>query len=716
MTDPPNIAPVPRRPIHPAWLATRSDRQVLDALQRITDAALAYLPEQDLLQELMHRVAEIMEIDTVAILLLEGDALHARAAKGIEEEVEQGVRIPVGRGFAGRIAAERRPIAITDVDHADILNPILREKGIQSLLGVPLLVQGSVIGVLHVGSLAPRVFSDEERDLLQLAADRAALAIEQTRMLLGERAAREAAEAATRRLESLQRVTDAALAYLPEQELLQELLQRVAEALDVDTVAILLLEGDELHARAAKGIEEEVEQGVRIPVGRGFAGRIAAQRRPIAITDVDHADIYNPILREKGIKSLLGVPLLTDGEVIGVLHVGSLTPREFDDDERSLLQFAGERAARAIERSRLYEQRRVAEVLQRRLLPAEIGNAFGLESAARYLPAAGGSLGGDWYDLFTLAGGRVALAVGDVVGRGVEAAAIMAQLRSAVRAYAADGHPPAAVVDRVNNLMQSHGPLAMTTLVLLVIDPATETLEIVNAGHPPALVVDPSGTASYCWAQGGVPLGASATSVYTTETFPLPTGSIVLAYTDGLVERRTQSIDVGLERLRSLAEGAPDAEGLCAAIVEQLVPEAPGDDVAFIAARVPPLGDELTTRWDATPDSLAPIRYLLRRWLLARGATEDEAFDVIVASQEACANAIEHAYGPADAEFAVDASYADGRITVTVTDRGHWRAPRGSNRGRGLPLMRELMDTVDVSHSERGTAITLVTTLGSAPA
>ena len=117
-----------------------------------------------------------------------------------------------------------------------------------------------------------------------------------------------------------------------------------------------------------------------------------------------------------------------------------------------------------------------------------------------------------------------------------------------------------------------------------------------------------------------------------------------------------------------------------------------------------------------TPDSLAPIRYLLRRWLLARGATEDEAYDVIVATQEACANAIEHAYGPGRAEFAVDASDVDGRVAVTVTDRGQWRAPRGSNRGRGLPLMRELMDTVDVSHSERGTAVTLVTTLGSAPA
>ena len=108
----------------------------------MTDAALAYLSEEDLLQELLQRISDIMEIDTVAILLLEGDALHARAAKGIEEEVEQGVRIPIGRGFAGRIAAERRPITIPDVDHADILNPILREKGIKSLLGVPLIVQG----------------------------------------------------------------------------------------------------------------------------------------------------------------------------------------------------------------------------------------------------------------------------------------------------------------------------------------------------------------------------------------------------------------------------------------------------------------------------------------------------------------------------------------------------------------------------------------------
>ncbi|MEA2280164.1 MAG: hypothetical protein QOK21_771, partial [Solirubrobacteraceae bacterium] len=134
-------------------MTERVDLHLLESLQRVTDAALAYLPEEELLQELLRRISDILSVDTVAILLLEGDTLHARAAKGIEEEVEQGVRIPLGRGFAGRVAAERRPITILDVDHADILNPILRQKGIKSLLGVPLLVQGRVIGVLHVGSL-----------------------------------------------------------------------------------------------------------------------------------------------------------------------------------------------------------------------------------------------------------------------------------------------------------------------------------------------------------------------------------------------------------------------------------------------------------------------------------------------------------------------------------------------------------------------------------
>jgi anti-sigma regulatory factor (Ser/Thr protein kinase)/putative methionine-R-sulfoxide reductase with GAF domain len=512
-------------------------------------------------------------------------------------------------------------------------------------------------------------------------------------------------------------VTDAALAYLPEEELLQELLRRISDILSVDTVAILLLEGDTLHARAAKGIEEEVEQGVRIPLGRGFAGRVAAERRPITILDVDHADILNPILRQKGIKSLLGVPLLVQGRVIGVLHVGSLTTRVFTDDDGDLLQLAADRAALAIEQARLYEQRRVAEALQRRLLPGRLAEGLGLEVAARYRPAAGGTLGGDWYDVFAVPGGNVGVAVGDVVGHGVAAAAVMAQLRTAVRAYAADGHPSAGVVDRVNALMWNLGPLAMTTLVYLVLDPANQSLELVNAGHPPALVVTPEGPAAYLPLTGGMALGASPTARYESSTFALPTGSTVFLYTDGLVERRGESIDFGLERLRAIAEGASDVEALCTTVLEGLVGDSgPTDDVAFVAARVPPVTDRLETRWPATTESLAPIRQLLRRWLAARGATDAETYDIVVACQEACANAIEHAYGPGPAEFFLDAEYDGPSVTFTVRDEGAWRPPRGSDRGRGLPLMRALMDSVDVRQSAGGTVVVLARPLLTAAA
>jgi signal transduction histidine kinase len=242
-------------------------------------------------------------------------------------------------------------VILPDVDHADVMNPLLRDKGIKSLLGVPLMISGDVLGVLHVGSLTPRQFADSDVELLQLVGDRAALAIEHARAFDAERNAR-------RRLEQIQSVTDAAISVLELEELLGELLSRIKVSLAVDTVAILLLdeEADELVARAALGIEEEVEQGVRIPVGKGFAGRVAATRAPVFLPDVDQANVWNPILREKRIKSLLGVPLIARNSVIGVLHVGSLTPRVFDREDTELLQLVAERAALAIERARVHQE------------------------------------------------------------------------------------------------------------------------------------------------------------------------------------------------------------------------------------------------------------------------------------------------------------------------------------------------------------------------
>jgi signal transduction histidine kinase len=336
------------------------------------EAALAHLTLEELLDELLVRVRSALEADTAAILILdEGvDELVARAAKGIEEEVEQGVRIPLGAGFAGRVAAERRSISIDNVDEADIYNPILREKGIKSLLGTPLLARGRVLGVLHVGTLSHHHFDRDEIELLEIVAERVSKAIDHGLLFEEAREAQERAQATADRLRTVQEVTEAALGGLTLDDLLDELLLRVRAALHADTAAVLLLDGEanELVARAAKGVEEEVEGGVRIPVGEGFAGRVAATRRSVSIEDAEHADVLNPILREKGIRSLLGVPLISRGRVLGVLHVGTLEKRTFSQDEIELLEIVAERVAVALERSLVHEELLALDSLKREFI------------------------------------------------------------------------------------------------------------------------------------------------------------------------------------------------------------------------------------------------------------------------------------------------------------------------------------------------------------
>jgi signal transduction histidine kinase len=329
------------------------DAERLRRILLVTDAALSHLDLDELLADLLVRIRDVLEADTTAVLLRDElrNELVARAAVGIEEEVEQGVRIPIGGGFAGRIAADRRPIVLDDVDHADVLNPLLREKGIKSIVGVPLTFANEVLGVLHVGSLTPREFTEDDVELLQVVGDRVSVAIEHARLFEAERRGRT-------RLEQVHSVLETTLASLGFEDLVGELLVRLRNILHVDTAAVLMLDEstNELVARAAVGLEEEVEQGVRIPVGGGFAGRVAADARPIVLDDVDHAHVLNPILRQKGIKSLLGVPLVASGRVIGVLHVGTLRPRLFDIEDQELLQLVASRAAIAIEGARIHDE------------------------------------------------------------------------------------------------------------------------------------------------------------------------------------------------------------------------------------------------------------------------------------------------------------------------------------------------------------------------
>jgi anti-sigma regulatory factor (Ser/Thr protein kinase)/putative methionine-R-sulfoxide reductase with GAF domain len=513
------------------------------------------------------------------------------------------------------------------------------------------------------------------------------------------------------RLRDLQSVTDASLAYLKLEDLLEELLNRVVAILDVDTAAILLLEDDgrTLVARAGKGLEEEVTRGVRIPVGRGFAGRIAAERRPVQILDLDHAEILNPILREKGLQSLLGVPLLVEGTVLGVLHVGSLRPRGFADDEVELLQRAADRAALAIHARLAERQRGLADALQRSLIP-NVSELPGVTLAGRYLPAAAARLGGDWYDAFPLADGRVGVAIGDVVGRGFHAAALMAQLRSGLRAYALQGMRPGEALERLGQLLRQLEPGRSATLLYLLLDPHSGQATVAAAGHPPPLVVSPSGECEFLELPASVPLGSLRRASYEDSEVSLDAGSTLVLYTDGLVERPDEPLDRGLERLKRLvADTRGDPNTLCDAMIDALLPAGPGgDDVALLVARLVPFSDPLELQMPADVESIPVIRRVLGRWLMQVGAAPAEIDEITLACSEACANAVEHAYRPGPAAVEVRATVtAEREAAVLVRDFGQWRSPRGQFRGRGTLLMEGLMDGVEVTPAESGTTVRL---------
>jgi anti-sigma regulatory factor (Ser/Thr protein kinase)/putative methionine-R-sulfoxide reductase with GAF domain len=513
-------------------------------------------------------------------------------------------------------------------------------------------------------------------------------------------------------IQSLYGLGDPALSELGLEEFLDELLNRVRDTLLVDTVAILLLDRDtnQLVARAAKGIEEEVEQGVRIPIGQGFAGRIANERVAIFIADVDHADILNPILREKRIRSLLGTPLIVEGELIGVLHIGSLQPRTFTARDLAVLDFAAARAAPGIERARLYSalerEHRVAMLLQRSLLPSRLPDVVGVSAAARYLPASD-EVGGDWYDVFELPGGEVGVAIGDVVGHGVRAAALMGQLRTALHAYALSDPSPARTLERLDRFVQGLGEPAMATCCYAVFDPESGGLLLASAGHLPPMIVG-GGEARLVDVAPAAPLGAFRYGSVREHELALAEGETIVFYTDGLVERRTVPLTESMERLRALIARARSGEEVCQIAFEHLVPpQGLRDDVAMVTIDNLVIPEVLELRVRADPRVLSDIRRSVRRWLHRNGVDEQTIGELTIAVSEACANAIEHAYSPAPAEVDLHVSKSDGGITASVRDAGRWRASRGEHRGRGRVIINAVMDEVTVRSGDEGTEIVM---------
>ncbi|HEX6712349.1 MAG TPA: SpoIIE family protein phosphatase [Thermoleophilaceae bacterium] len=530
--------------------------------------------------------------------------------------------------------------------------------------------------------------------------------------LLRARAAHAEAEALSGMLGRLQDVADAAIAvqgHLDRGELLERSLSVIAA--EAGALIVQPPGGAPPVIAAARGLEGLVPS---MHVDEtGLTAELLEAEAPLVVAKVPDDD-PSTLGPQAGVASLVAVPLDADGRRLGVLVATSSLPDRFSEEQARLLALAGDRCARALANAAAYErERRTAAALQAGLLPQGVPALRHGQIAVRYLPALGGpAVGGDWYDAIVLPDGRLGLAIGDVTGHGAEAAVLMGQLRTALRAYALEGSPPGVVISRLNALALSLGDDAMATLIYTVLDPSLTSGAFVNAGHPPPVRIASGGAEQLVSGASSPPVGAASGSEFDEHEFVLEAGDALCLYSDGLVEERGADFPKR-ERELLAALGTPAAaEVLCERALAALRPHgAADDDVALLVLQTSETGHALKTTHPADPEQLGVARAVLREWLDGIGASSAEIGEIQLAANEACMNVIEHAYDEGTGTFSLEGHVDEQTVVLIVRDAGRWSEVRARGRGRGLKLMEALMDSVQLSFSSEGTIVVLRRTL-----
>jgi serine phosphatase RsbU (regulator of sigma subunit)/DNA-binding response OmpR family regulator/anti-sigma regulatory factor (Ser/Thr protein kinase) len=539
--------------------------------------------------------------------------------------------------------------------------------------------------------------------------------------------ARAQAEAVARTVRTLQILSDAALAHLELDGLVGELLERAGTLFQADAIAMLLRDENTpgLYVHASRGIPVPGLDAGRVMIGEGTLGQLAAERRPALLpaTDVTPSEPSASTSEDaRAIVSVLAVPLVTAGQLLGLLVLGAREER-FDGGDLELLALAADRMAIAIDHVQRFAQgRQLVETLQRSLLPERLPRHPRLELAARYLPSGlAPQIGGDWYDALELDRDRTAVMIGDVVGHGVRAATTMSELRNALRAFAVEGHSPAAALNQLDRVVHATlGARMVATVLFVVIDAAKGVVTLARAGHPPPALRGADGKVRFLDTKDTLPLGVDQHVAPSEAEYRIEPGDTLLLFTDGLVERRRESITDGLDRLCDAFAGAPDeVEAVCDHVLQHTVGhEASHDDVALMAVRLlaQPAGP-LELILPASAPSVPLARHRLRTWLDENvpGLGREARGDLEIVWSEACTNVVRHAYGPGDATFTARAKVDNVAVTLEVSDQGTWREPRGQHGGRGLTLMRELCDDLRIDRRPDGTTVIMRRSLGADP-
>ena len=637
------------------------------------------------------------------------DRLHGLDPVSTPPELEQAFELGAPQ-LVDRVTEEMLRAATDDDEHYAAVAAAVSPG---ALLVVPLrTVDGRVLGSLTMDLLeGGRRYDDDD---LALAAD------------LGRRVAETVrAERAAERQHRLHQLSLALSGAATVADAAAELAMGVRKVLAADVVTVCTLGVDGLlHPVHTLGYPSDrldrysaMRLSAPFPLTAAVRNRAPQWVPDRAAWERDYPEVVPDLLPSTQASAAL--PLIVGDRAIGAVGITFRSPRTFDPDTQAFLLTLASQVAVAIERATLADVRGgIAETLQRSLLPRGIAPLSRLCVATRYLPGVRGTrAGGDWYDVLRFDDGRVALAVGDVVGEGPSAAAVMGQLRSSLATLLLEGHEPARALELLDRFARTVEGAQVSTVTCLLLDPDSGVLLHASAGHPPALVLDDTG-ARYLEGGEGAALALPARGPRRQASTTLPPGTTLVLYTDGLVERRGDTLDEGMQRL---AVAAAEARGgAVAALVDtvlgRLLADGRSDDVAVVAARLTPAPLQVDLVADAA--RLRAVRAEVRSWAAQAALDDDTTDDLLLAVGESAANSVEHAYGGAPGRLRVSAALADDgeRVVVAVTDEGTWRAPPADPgfRGRGLQLLRRLARGVEVDTGATGTEVRFAVPL-SAP-
>lgn len=686
----PSVLAVMRRFADQAGLAIeQAERRMAQdqtrALQAVTEALAAAVTLADVGSAVVRQgvVALSARAATVYALSEDGTSVELVASDGYPNEVTTAwttIAIEAETPVTDAIRT-REMIACRSLEEIAARYPWFDDTE-DSFVAAPLIAAGRAIGAVFIGSLGSR---PDDMTVVVSLARQAAQALDRAQLFEREQASAE-------RLRRLQLVT-----------------AELSRAVTIDDVSRTCLE----YAAAGVGALEGL-----VVLRRDSAGAVAVAAAlgddgPEGEVPAGAADpiarcmkLRSPVFADEG---WLAFPLAG-----GALALRPPSTRRISNADREWLTTLVSQGAQALDRAGRYEmERSIAETLQRSVLPERLPALHGVELAARYLPGTVGvDVGGDWYDAIHLSDGRIGLVIGDVVGKGIQAAAMMGQLRNGLRAFAFEHTDPYEVVSRLGKLVDGMMEVPFATLAYLVVDRRSRSVRYVVAGHPPPLVRSPDGTTIFLDGGRTLPIGVDPFLDFSAGEAAFDQGSTVLLYTDGLVERRGRPLDEGLRLLAASATvSGDDPEGLVDSVLASLIgnDERP-DDIALLALRFTTSNvEELGRTFPATKDGLVEMRQAFRAWLSAGNVKERSAADVDLAVWEACVNAIEHAQNPSEQTFTLRAMLDEGGwMCLEVADSGQWKDGVASvDRGLGLTLIRSLMETVEVRTGVAGTTIVM---------